>query len=122
MIDSPNAMRSLLKLFGQRLKSLRKESGLSVAEVAAAVECDVSSIYSMERGRHAPSFKRLASLAELLKVDELDLLTFPQDHARHELVELSRGVPAPTVAAMKAACQRVLEEERRLKTPRKAPK
>jgi transcriptional regulator with XRE-family HTH domain len=113
---------SLLKIFGERLRQLRKEQGLSVAEVAAAVDCDVSSIYSIEKGRHAPSFQRLLELAELLKCDELDLLCFPTQHPRHELIELSRNAPLGTVTAMKAACQKVLEQERRLKGPRTTKK
>lgn len=114
-------MRSLLKLVGARLRMLREEQGLTVAEVAGELDCDPSSIYSIEKGRHAPSFTRLVELAELLKCDELDLLTFPGAEARHELVELSRDAPVATVAAMKAACQKILEEERHLKTPRSKP-
>lgn len=111
-------MRSLLKLVGARLRTLRKEQGLKVAEVAAELDCDPSSIYSIEKGRHAPSFTRLVELARLLKCNELDLLTFPDAHPRHELIELSRDAQVGTIAAMKAACQKVLEEERHLKPPR----
>jgi transcriptional regulator with XRE-family HTH domain len=114
-------MRSIRKLVGARVRILRQEQRLSVADVAGALECDPSSIYSIEKGRHAPSFKRLVALAELLKCDELDLLTFPGEQARHELIELSRDAPVATVAAMKAACQKILEEERHLKSPRNKP-
>ena len=111
-------MSSLLKLFGARLKSLRKERGLTVAEVAAALDCDVSSIYSIEKGRHAPSFQRLTGFAELLKLDELDLFTFPSEKARHELVEMTRHASIGTLAAMKTACEKVADDQR-TKSPRR---
>src|SRR5262249_41651652 len=107
-VITSSAAMSLPKFFGERLKQLRTEQGLWVAEVAAAVDCDVSSIYSIEKGRHAPSFQRLLELAELLKCDELDLLCYPSEHPRHELIDLSRNAPLGTIAAMKAACLKVL--------------
>src|SRR5262245_6587249 len=115
-------MSSLLKLFGARLKTLRLERGLSVAEVAAAVDCDVSSIYSIEKGRHAPSFQRLLQLAELLRVDELDLFTYPSEKARHELIEMTRLAPVGTLAAMRAACARILDEDHRARPTRAVKK
>ncbi len=116
-------MRLLLKLVGARLRVLRKERNLKVADVAAALGCDPSSIYSIEKGRHAPSFTRLAELAELLKCDELDLLTFPDEGPRHGLIELTRDAPSHTLAAMRDACQKILEQERHLKPPRpKSPR
>ncbi len=111
-------MRLLLKLVGARLRALREEQNLKVGDVAAAIGCDPSSIYSIEKGRHAPSFTRLVQLAELLKCDELDLLTFPDEQPRHALIDLTRDAPSHTVAAMRAACQKILEEERHLKPPR----
>jgi transcriptional regulator with XRE-family HTH domain len=108
-------MRSILRLFGARLRKLRTERGLSAAEVAAAVDCDRSSIYNIENGRHAPSFQRLMALAEVLQVDEMDLLTFPGAHVRHDLNELSRGLPVRVALEMKAACERVLTEEQQAK-------
>jgi transcriptional regulator with XRE-family HTH domain len=115
VITSPVAMSPFLKLLGARLKALRLEQGLSVAEVAHELGCDVSSIYSMEKGRHAPSFQRLNQLAELLKLDELDLFTFPTEKTRHELIEMTRHASMGTLAAMKAACQKVLDDEQRAK-------
>jgi transcriptional regulator with XRE-family HTH domain len=115
-------MSSIQKLFGARLKALRLERGLTVAEVAAALDCDISSIYSIEKGRHAPSFQRVVQLAELLRVDELDLFTYPSEKARHELIEMTRHAPVGTLAAMRAACARVLEDDHRTRPSRASKK
>ena len=51
------------------------------------------SIYGFERGRHGISFRHLVELARLLKLDELDLFTFPDATPRHDLIDLTRRAP-----------------------------
>jgi transcriptional regulator with XRE-family HTH domain len=82
---------TLLDRFAQRVMSLRRERALRVDEVARALGCDPSTIYNLERARHALAFHRLSVLAAALGVDELDLFTFPRQSPRHDLVDLTRG-------------------------------
>jgi len=92
-------MREVLRLVGARLKELRREHGLRVAEVARALGYDTSTIYGIESARHAISFRHLVALANLLNVDELDLFTFPDVSPRHDLIDLTRGAPPRIIVA-----------------------
>jgi transcriptional regulator with XRE-family HTH domain len=83
-------MDERLRQFAARVKAVRLERGLRVDDVARALSCDPSSIYGIERGRHAISFRHLVALAQLLQVDELDLFTFPDATPRHDLIDLTR--------------------------------
>jgi len=82
-----------VRTFGARVRALRIEHGFRVVEVARALSCDTSSIYGFERGRHGISFGHLVELARLLKIDELDLFTFPDATPRHDLIDLTRRAP-----------------------------
>jgi transcriptional regulator with XRE-family HTH domain len=86
--------------FARRLKQLRVGRGLAVRELAAELHLHVSSIYNIERGVHGFSINRLPELARALRVDELDLFTFPEESERQALVDLSRDVP---IKALRAA-------------------
>ena len=86
--------------FARRLKQLRGERGISVRDVAGALQVHVTAIYNIERGVSAFSFNRLQGLAAVLRVDELDLFTFPERSIRHALIELSRHA---SLEALRAA-------------------
>ena len=51
----------------------------------------------IERGLVRPNVQTLASIAERLEVDLLDLFTFPAASPRQRLVELTRRMNASTV-------------------------
>jgi transcriptional regulator with XRE-family HTH domain len=106
-------MRPLVKQLGGRLKQLREERALSVAEVASATGVHVSTIYNIEAGRHPPSMKHLSLLAQALHCDEIDLVCFPGAHPRHDLVELLRRAPLPSVLAVKSAAAELVGEPRK---------
>ncbi len=58
---------------GKRLKNARLARGLRGAEVAAALDCDVRTLYRWERDEFEPSIASLTRLAGLygLSVDSL---------------------------------------------------
>jgi transcriptional regulator with XRE-family HTH domain len=91
---------SPLEPFARRLKQLRVEHGIAVRELAAELHLHVSSIYNIERGQHGLSINRLPDLARALRVDELDLFTFPEESERQTLVDRSRDAP---IEALRAA-------------------
>jgi transcriptional regulator with XRE-family HTH domain len=90
-------MNEQLRKFAARVKVVWLERGLRVADVARALCCDPSSIYAIERGRHALSFRHLVALARLFEVDELDLFTLPDTGPRHDLIDLTRCAPRRVV-------------------------
>jgi DNA-binding XRE family transcriptional regulator len=101
-------MRSLKKLLGARIRQLREEQALTVAQVAESVGLQFSHMYAIERGDNAPSLEVMAALAALFKVDVADLFAFPSSHPRHELRELLRGIPNAKLEDARAALEAVL--------------
>ncbi len=83
---------------GARVRALREEAGLTLEKLAYISEVGSKGYLSdIERGLARPSVQVLAQLAEYLKVDLLDLVTFPEASPRQELVDLSRRLkPGPT--------------------------
>jgi transcriptional regulator with XRE-family HTH domain len=55
--------------FGNRLRYLRLEVGLSQEQLAERLEVSTETVSNLERGVHAPNFFRLEPLAESLDVD-----------------------------------------------------
>lgn len=60
--------------FGQRLKLLRKERGLTLKDVARLSGLSISYISDLERGRATPSFSALGMLASAFGMTPSDLL------------------------------------------------
>jgi transcriptional regulator with XRE-family HTH domain len=67
----------LQKKLGQRIASLRKIRRLTQAQLAKAVGCSVEFVSLVERGVNAPSVAGLEEFAKALKVEVVDLFTFP---------------------------------------------
>ncbi len=86
----------VFKLLGARLTQLREEQGFTVQQLADSVGCSRGNLYHVESGTNAPSMDLVVKLARALRVDEIDLLCFPQQHPRHAVLELLRRVPNST--------------------------
>lgn len=71
-----NQSRYIARQFGKRVRSLRKERGLSQEEFAAQCELDPSYVGGIERGERNPALKNIARIADTLKVRVRDL--FPE--------------------------------------------
>ena len=74
---------TLKKLFGRRLRSLRKLRDLTQEGLAEV--CDVSAEYvsRIERGLVSPSFDVIAALCHALKVEPHDLFSFSELDSDH---------------------------------------
>jgi ribosome-binding protein aMBF1 (putative translation factor) len=65
-----------LKDFGEHLKKLRKEKGLSLRELSYACNIDNSKISKMEHGKINPTLLTLMDLATALETTVTQLLDF----------------------------------------------
>jgi transcriptional regulator with XRE-family HTH domain len=65
---------------GETIRRLRKENGLTQAQLAEAIGVDESYISKIETGRlpYTPSEETLRLLAQVLKADQLELLALAQ--------------------------------------------
>ena len=66
-------MPSLRIQFGQRLRALRRERGLTQEQLAEMAHLSVDFISLVERGINAPSFENIEQLAKILKVPVAEL-------------------------------------------------
>lgn len=66
-------------MFGRRLKKLRKDRQLTQENLAELTGLSVEFLSYIERGIHAPSFKTLEKLSEVLEVSFSELFNFDKD-------------------------------------------
>jgi transcriptional regulator with XRE-family HTH domain len=93
--DEPDPLAAKI---GQRIRALRKTLGLTQEKLA--YEGGLASkghLSGIEKGLVRPTLETLATLAERLEVDLLDLVTFPEDSPRQRLVDLTREMNQGTI-------------------------
>lgn len=63
--------------FGERLREIRREKGLTLREVAERAGIDFTYLSKIENGRipYTPAVETIRQLADTLKVDSIELLT-----------------------------------------------
>jgi transcriptional regulator with XRE-family HTH domain len=71
-------MPSLRKVFGTRLRSIRKARDVSQERFAETLGISVDFLSLIERGINSPSFDTLEQIATRLRVPVKDLFDFPQ--------------------------------------------
>lgn len=76
--------------FGRRLRALRQERSLRLADVAALTGLAVSTISKVERGLMALTYDRLMQLAKGLQIDVAALLRAEGKSFGHEVVAVAR--------------------------------
>ena len=69
-------MSSLRRSFGQRLRAIRHEPGLTQEQFAELVGISVNFLSSIERGINAPSFEVLEQMADRLGLAVMALFDF----------------------------------------------
>ena len=103
----------LRKHFGDRLRQLRKEQALTGLVLATMIERDKSWISHVESGKQSTGLDTISLFAEVLAVDEMDLLTFPEVNLRHAINDLTRRVPSETLAEVKDLLVRAAKDSER---------
>ncbi|MFO0570182.1 MAG: helix-turn-helix transcriptional regulator [Polyangiaceae bacterium] len=94
-LHEPDAMAAKI---GRRIRALRESLGLTQEKLA--YEGGLRSkghLSGIEKGLVRPTLPTLVVLAERLEVDLLDLVTFPEDSPRQQLVDLTRGMKPGTI-------------------------
>ncbi|MBI3399550.1 MAG: helix-turn-helix transcriptional regulator [Deltaproteobacteria bacterium] len=82
-------MKDVKKLFGTRMKELRKNIGLSQEQLAEKAEVSSKYISRIEMGQHFPSIDTLVKLANALNVELKDFFEFsPETRNPKELKKL----------------------------------
>lgn len=85
---------------GKRIRDLRREKQISFDAFVGETELGRGTVSELERGLVVPTIGTLARIAEVLEVALLDLVTFPTEDARQDLVDLSRNLPQPQLKGM----------------------
>ena len=91
----------MAKRIGARIRSLRKEAGLTLEKLA--YESDLGSkgfLSDIETGLARPTVETLRAIAERLDVDLLDHVTFPGDSDRQRLVDRTRALTKGTLVKL----------------------
>jgi len=68
--------RSFGRKFGQRIRLLRGEQGVTQEQLAERAGISVDFLSLIERGRSSPSFENLDELADALEVSVAELFSF----------------------------------------------
>lgn len=93
---------------GRRIRHLRRERGLTLEHLAAALDRAPSQVSMIETGKREPRFAQLETIAQTLGVDVATLLEPGAPTRRAELeIELERLQRGPALAAVGAAPVRV---------------
>jgi transcriptional regulator with XRE-family HTH domain len=83
---------------GRRVRVFREEAKLTIE--ALAYESELGSkghLSDIEAGLVIPTIRTLKTLADRLDVHLLDLVTFPDEDVRQQLVNLTRKLPSGTM-------------------------
>ena len=80
-------MKDVKRLFGMRMKELRKNRWLSQEELAEKAGISSKYLSRVEMGQHLPSIDVLARLADILHVEIKDLFDFGHEVGLKELRE-----------------------------------
>lgn len=71
---------SVKKLFGKRLKYIRKQKGLTQQALAELCDLQTNTIGMYEIGKNAPSFKSIDKIAKILEIDLVEFFDFSDEY------------------------------------------
>ncbi len=109
------------KAVGQRIRQLRGERNLTAERLA--FESDLGSkgfLSDIEQGLASPSLRTLVAIADYLEVMLVDLLTFPDDGERQQLIDRTRWLAPGTIRKLLRDMPRGPNATRGPSTPVKA--
>lgn len=70
--------------FGKKLRQLREDSGISIRQLAKAIDCSAVYISDVELGHRAPpSFDKIVKICQELKADPTELQRLAAEQKKH---------------------------------------
>ncbi|WP_427963704.1 helix-turn-helix domain-containing protein [Altererythrobacter sp.] len=82
--------RATGELFGKRLENLRKQRGMTLAQVADQLGVSKPTVWAWEKGKARPVEERLPAIAAALGIEPNELASFSEPPGISELLETSR--------------------------------
>lgn len=105
---------------GERLRGLRQERNLSLAELADASELSKGHLSSIEHGLAAITIQTIVRIAKGLGLPPLYVLTFPGDDERDHIMELVRKLPSNEVTKLRRELTKIVKDAAKAAKPAKA--
>jgi transcriptional regulator with XRE-family HTH domain len=91
-----------IKSFGERLRALREEAGLTLKLVSEQINTDTSLLAKIERNERQPTKQIIKQVAEYFKVDEKELQNvFLSDQIAHKILDQEADLSILKVAEQK---------------------
>jgi transcriptional regulator with XRE-family HTH domain len=85
---------------GQRIRELREAAGLTIEQLGWNSGQSKGHVSSMEKGLVRPTVHTLAVLAEALGVELVDMVCFPEEDPRQQLVDRTRSLGAGVISRL----------------------
>ncbi|MBK9260009.1 MAG: helix-turn-helix transcriptional regulator [Polyangiaceae bacterium] len=102
---------------GERLRMLRLERNLSLAELADVSELSKGHLSSIEHGLAAITIQTILRVAKGLGLPPLYILTFPADDERAHIMELVRKLPSSEVTKLRRELAKAAKEAAKAAKP-----
>ena len=80
------------KLFGKKLRELRREKHLTQEQLAEMVELDTQHLCKMENGLHFPALKNLLKLAKILEINVVDFFVYDDPNEKDIIRKLKYSI------------------------------
>jgi transcriptional regulator with XRE-family HTH domain len=107
---------------GERLRALRLERDLSLADLATASDLSKGHLSSIEHGLAAITIQTILRLAKGLALPPLYVLTFAGDDERDHIMELVRKLPSGEVTKLRRELSKAAKEAAKAAKPTKPAK
>jgi len=98
--------------FGEQLRQLRENAGMTLREVAANIEIDPSLLAKIERNQRQPTKHLIKNIADFFEVNEKKLLEeFLSDQIAYKILDENADLKILKVAEEKVAYIKTLRNE-----------
>lgn len=95
-------MNKKIATFGERIRTIREEAGLSLREVGGIIGIDTSLLGKIERSERQPTKEHIKQVARFFKLDEKDMLKeFLSDQIAYKILEEEADLDTLKVAEKK---------------------
>lgn len=101
---------SLMTAFGARVRALREEQGLSLAQLSERTGIAKGNLSTIECGFSAVTIETVEKLANGLECPPLLLLAFPEENKLAAIVDLVRQIPTTRYRRLRRILEKWIAE------------